>query len=103
VSAIIRDKNLVVCSVLSGNRNFEGRIQQDVRANTSHRRRSWSPTRSPAGSQRTSRRAARRGSGRKPVFLKDIWPTELEIQETMQRAVSAEMFKRSYSDVFTGR
>jgi aconitate hydratase A / 2-methylisocitrate dehydratase len=36
------------------------------------------------------------------VFLKDIWPTELEIQETMQRAVSAEMFKRSYSDVFTG-
>jgi aconitate hydratase len=38
----------------------------------------------------------------KPVFLKEIWPTELEIQETMQRAVSAEMFKRSYSDVFTG-
>ncbi len=38
----------------------------------------------------------------KPVFLKDLWPTEQEIQETMQRAVNAEMFKRSYKDVFKG-
>ena len=38
----------------------------------------------------------------KPVYLKDLWPTEAEIQETMQRAVTAEMFKRSYNDVFTG-
>ncbi len=103
VAAVIREKNLVVCSVLSGNRNFEGRIQQDVRANylaspplvVAYAIAGWITrdlTTEPLGEDQFG----------KPVFLKDIWPSELEIQETMQRAVSAEMFKRSYSDVFTG-
>jgi len=103
VAAVIRERNLVVCSVLSGNRNFEGRIQQDVRANylaspplvVAYALAGWITkdlTTEPLGEDQFG----------KPVFLKDIWPTELEIQETMQRAVSAEMFKRSYSDVFTG-
>jgi aconitate hydratase len=103
VSAVVREKNLVVCSVLSGNRNFEGRIQQEVRANylaspplvVAYALAGWITkdlTTEPLGDDRFG----------KPVYLKDIWPTEQEIQETMQRAVSAEMFKRSYSDVFKG-
>ena len=103
VSAVVREKNLVVCSVLSGNRNFEGRIQQEVRANylaspplvVAYAIAGWITkdlTTEPLGDDRFG----------KPVYLKDIWPTEQEIQETMQRAVNAEMFKRSYRDVFTG-
>src|SRR5882672_1569085 len=103
VSSVIREKSLVVCSVLSGNRNFEGRIQQDVRANylaspplvVAYALAGWITrdlTTEPLGDDRFG----------KPVYLKDIWPGEQEIQETMQRAVNAEMFKRSYRDVFTG-
>jgi aconitate hydratase len=103
VAAVIREKNLVVCSVLSGNRNFEGRIQQDVRANYLA-----SPplvvayalagtitkdlTTEPLGNDQAGQ----------PVFLKDIWPSEQELQETMLRAVTADMFKRSYADVYKG-
>jgi aconitate hydratase len=103
VSAVIREKNLVVCSVLSGNRNFEGRIQQDVRANylaspplvVAYALAGWITkdlTTEPLGEDRTGR----------PVYLKDIWPTEQELQETMLRSVTAEMFKQSYADVFAG-
>jgi aconitate hydratase len=103
VSAVVRAKNLVVCSVLSGNRNFEGRIQQEVRANylaspplvVAYAIAGWVTkdlTTEPLGEDRAGR----------PVFLKDIWPTEQELQETMLRAVSAEMFRRSYADVFAG-
>ena len=103
VSAVVREKNLVVCSVLSGNRNFEGRIQQDVRGNylaspplvVAYAIAGWITrdlTTEPLGEDQLG----------KPVYLKDIWPTEQEIQETMQRAVTADMFKRSYSDVFKG-
>ncbi len=103
VAAVIREKSLVVCSVLSGNRNFEGRIQQDVRANylaspplvVAYALAGWITkdlTTEPLGEDRFG----------KPVYLKDLWPTEQEIQETMQRAVNAEMFKRSYSNVFKG-
>jgi len=103
VSAVIREKNLVVCAVLSGNRNFEGRIQQDVRANylaspplvVAYALAGWITkdlTTEPLGEDAFG----------KPVYLKDIWPTEQEIQATMQRAVTAEMFKRCYSDVFKG-
>ncbi|HEY3161536.1 MAG TPA: aconitate hydratase AcnA [Vicinamibacterales bacterium] len=103
VSSVIRDKSLVVCSVLSGNRNFEGRIQQEVRANylaspplvVAYSLAGWITrdlTTEPLGDDRFG----------KPVYLKDIWPTEEEIQETMQRAVNKEMFKRSYADVFKG-
>jgi aconitate hydratase len=103
VSAVIRERNLVVCSVLSGNRNFEGRIQQEVRANylaspplvVAYSIAGWVTmdlTTEPLGEDRAGN----------PVFLKDIWPTEHEIQETMLRAVKVEMFRKSYADVFSG-
>ena len=86
----IREKNLVVCSVLSGNRNFEGRIQQDVRANylaspplvVAYALAGWITkdlTTEPLGEDQLGN----------PVYLKDIWPTEQELQETMLRAVTA--------------
>jgi aconitate hydratase len=103
VSAVVREKNLVVCSVLSGNRNFEGRIQQDVRANylaspplvVAYALAGWITkdlTSEPLGTDQAG----------KAVYLKDLWPTEQELQETMLRAVTAEMFRRSYADVFAG-
>jgi aconitate hydratase len=103
ISAAVREKGLVVCSVLSGNRNFEGRIQQDVRANylaspplvVAYALAGWITTditAEPLGQDATG----------KPVYLKDIWPTEQEVQETMLKAVTAEMFRRSYADVFSG-
>jgi len=103
ISSVVREKNLVVCSVLSGNRNFEGRIQQDVRANylaspplvVAYALAGWITkdlTSEPLGED----------SAGTPVYLKDIWPTEKELQETMLRAVTAEMFRRSYADVFSG-
>ena len=103
VSSGIRDNNLVVCSVLSGNRNFEGRIQQEVRANylaspplvvayAIAGKMTVDLTTEPLGTDET-------GSA---VYLKDIWPTEQELQETMLRAVNAEMYKKSYADVFAG-
>jgi aconitate hydratase len=103
VSAEIRDHGLVVASVLSGNRNFEGRIQQEVRANYLA-----SPplvvayalagsmnidlTTEPLGSDRTGR----------PVFLKDIWPSEQEIQQAMLSSVTADAFRQQYASVFEG-
>jgi aconitate hydratase len=103
VSAVIRDNNLVVCSVLSGNRNFEGRIQQEVRANY---------LASPplvvayalAGKMTTDITTEPLGTDQagNPVYLKDIWPTEQELQATMLRAVNADMYKKSYADVFAG-
>ena len=89
VSKIVKDKNLVVASVLSGNRNFEGRIQPQVRANY---------LASPplvvayalAGRMQVDlTTASRSGTDRdgKPVYLKDIWPTEREIQATMLSSV----------------
>ena len=103
IAATVREKNLVVCSVLSGNRNFEGRIQQDVRANylaspplvVAYALAGWITTditTEPLGNDPAGR----------PVYLKDIWPTEHELQETMLKAVTADMFRRSYGDVFSG-
>ena len=103
ISAAVREQGLVVCSVLSGNRNFEGRIQQDVRANylaspplvVAYALAGWITTditTEPLGHDR----------GGKPVYLKDVWPTEQEVQETMLKAVTADMFRRSYADVFRG-
>ena len=103
VSAVIRGKNLVVCSVLSGNRNFEGRIQQEVRANylaspplvVAYALAGWMTkdlTTEPLGEDRAGN----------PVYLKDIWPSEQELQETMLGAVNADMFKKSYADLFAG-
>ena len=103
VTAAVREGNLVVCSVLSGNRNFEGRIQQDVRANylaspplvVAYALAGWITT------DLTTEPLGNDPSGR-PVYLKDIWPTEQELQETMLRAVTADMYRRSYADVFGG-
>jgi aconitate hydratase len=103
IASVVREKNLVVCSVLSGNRNFEGRIQQDVRANylaspplvVAYALAGWITkdlTTEPLGEDRAGN----------PVFLKDIWPTEQELQATMLRAVTSDMFRSSYSDVFKG-
>jgi aconitate hydratase len=102
IAAAVREKNLVVCSVLSGNRNFEGRIQQDVRANylaspplvVAYALAGWITT------DITTEPLGHDPSGR-PVYLRDIWPTEHELQETMLK-VNADMFRRSYSDVFRG-
>jgi aconitate hydratase len=103
ISATIREKHLVVCSVLSGNRNFEGRIQQEVRANylaspplvVAYALAGWITT------DITTEPLGHDQSG-KPVYLKDVWPTEQEIQDTMLRAITADMFRRSYGDVFRG-
>jgi aconitate hydratase len=103
ISAEVRERQLVVCSVLSGNRNFEGRIQQDVRANY---------LASPplvvayalAGSLNVDLATEPIGTGKSgtPVYLKDLWPTQQEIQTTMLSALSAEMFRQQYASVFTG-
>jgi aconitate hydratase len=103
VSAIVKDRNLVVASVLSGNRNFEGRIQSQVRANY---------LASPplvvayalAGTMKmdlTSEPLGEDESGA-PVYLKDIWPGEREVQEAMLRSVQSDMFKEKYAHVFDG-
>ncbi len=103
VSSIVKDKNLVVASVLSGNRNFEGRIQSQVRANylaspplvvayALAGRMQIDLTTEPIGT----------GANGEPVTLRDIWPSEREIQETMLKAVRQEMFRRKYAEVFEG-
>src|SRR5688572_9025096 len=103
VSAIVAEKNLVVCSVLSGNRNFEGRIQQQVRANylaspplvvayALAGRMTIDLTTEPIGKDRDG----------KPVYLRDIWPSEREIQTAMLGAVKSEMFRARYANVFEG-
>src|SRR5262249_23152970 len=96
-------KNLVVASVLSGNRNFEGRIQQQVRANYLA-----SPPLVVAyalvGRMTVDLMSEPLGFGRTgaPVFLRDIWPSDREIQDTMLRAVTGGMFREQYADVFSG-
>ncbi len=103
VAAQVRERNLVVASVLSGNRNFEGRIQPLVRANylaspplvVAYALAGWMTvdlTQEPLGRDRAGR----------DVYLRDIWPTEREIQETMLRSVTTDMFRRVYAEVFRG-
>jgi aconitate hydratase len=99
----VRERGLVVASVLSGNRNFEGRIQQDVRANY---------LASPplvvayalAGSMNidVTKDSLGTGTDGKPVYLRDLWPTEREVQQSVLAAVSSEMFREQYSSVFEG-
>jgi aconitate hydratase len=103
IAADVREHGLVVASVLSGNRNFEGRIQQDVRANY---------LASPplvvayalAGSMNVDLTTQPLGTDQQgtPVFLKDIWPTSQEVQQAMLHSVTAESFKRQYARVFDG-
>ncbi len=103
VSKAIDEKELVVASVLSGNRNFEGRINSEVRANYL-----MSPPLvvafALAGRIDIDLRKDPIGKGRdgQPVYMADIWPTQREIEETMQQSITSEMFTKSYADVFQG-
>jgi aconitate hydratase len=103
ISKAINDNDLVAVSVLSGNRNFEGRVNPDVRANY---------LASPplvvayalAGSMLVDlvNDPLGTGSDGKPVYLKDIWPSSVEVQEFIDRTITSELFKTRYADVFTG-
>jgi aconitate hydratase len=103
ISEAVNDNDLAVAAVLSGNRNFEGRINPDVKLNYLA-----SPplvvayalagtmdidmVREPLGSDAEG----------KPVYLADIWPSPEEVADVVQNAVAQEMFTRDYADVFTG-
>jgi len=103
VSQAIDDKDLVVASVLSGNRNFEGRINSEVRANYL-----MSPPLvvafALAGRIDIDLRKDPIGKGRdgQPVYLSDLWPTQREVEEAIEQSVTAEMFSKSYAEVFQG-
>jgi aconitate hydratase len=102
IAKTITDNDLVVSAVLSGNRNFEGRVHPQVKAN-------WLA--SPplvvafalAGTARKNLATEPLGDGKdgKPVYLKDIWPTAKEIADEVAK-VDGAMFRREYADVFTG-
>ena len=103
ISNTIHENGLAVASVLSGNRNFEGRVNNDVRANY---------LASPplvvayalAGSITIDLTTEPLGTGKdgKPVYLKDIWPSSKEIAKLVRKAVKKSMFKERYGDVFKG-
>jgi aconitate hydratase len=103
ISAAVNEGDLVACSVLSGNRNFEGRVNPDVRANY---------LASPplvvayalAGSMRIDLATQPLGKDKKgnDVFLKDIWPTSKDIADLQRKSVTSEMFAKRYGDVFKG-
>ena len=103
VSAAIEEGDLVVASVLSGNRNFEGRVHPEVRMNY---------LASPplvvayALAGRTDIDIVNEPIGDdlegKPVYLRDLWPSQKEIHDTIASAVDSEMFRSSYGEVFTG-
>jgi aconitate hydratase len=103
VSQAIDEKELVVASVLSGNRNFEGRINSEVRANYL-----MSPPLvvafALAGRIDIDLRKDPIGNGKdgQPVYMSDIWPSQREIEETMQQSITSEMFSKSYAEVFQG-
>jgi aconitate hydratase len=103
ISKAIADKDLVVCSVLSGNRNFEGRVSPDCRANYLA-----SPPLVVAyalmGTVRTDMNCDPIGTARNgtPVYLKDIWPTNAEVRALIDAHVNSDMFRRRYADVYRG-
>ncbi|MFT2015620.1 aconitate hydratase AcnA [Streptomyces sp. 796.1] len=103
VSKAVNENDLAVTSVLSGNRNFEGRINPDVKMNY---------LASPplvvayalAGSMKVDITTEALGTDTegKPVYLADIWPTEAEVNDVVASAIGEDMFSKSYSDVFAG-
>jgi aconitate hydratase len=103
VSEAIDEKELVVASVLSGNRNFEGRINSEVRANYL-----MSPPLvvafALAGRIDIDLRKDAIGKDRegKAVYLADLWPSQREIEEAMQQSITSDMFTKSYAQVFDG-
>ena len=103
ISAAVEDNGLVVCAVLSGNRNFEARINPDVRANylaspplcvayALSGRMDIDILTEPLGE----------GSDGEPVYLRDLWPGSEEIKRTVESAIRSDMFTKSYADVFSG-
>ena len=103
ISAAIRDGDLIVSAALSGNRNFEGRVHAEVRMNF---------LASPplvvayaiAGRSDVDFHAEPLGEddAGAPVYLRDIWPSSHEIQQTIASSISSEMFRKSYAGVFEG-
>ncbi|MFJ8751662.1 aconitate hydratase AcnA [Streptomyces sp. NPDC102441] len=103
VSKAVNDHDLAVTSVLSGNRNFEGRINPDVKMNY---------LASPplvvayaiAGSMKVdiTKDALGVDQDGKPVFLQDIWPSEAEVNDVVANSIGEDMFNKSYQDVFAG-
>ncbi|WP_324289515.1 MULTISPECIES: aconitate hydratase AcnA [unclassified Streptomyces] len=103
ISKAINEADLAVTSVLSGNRNFEGRINPDVKMNY---------LASPplvvayaiAGSMKVdiTQDALGTDTDGKPVFLADIWPSEAEVNDVVANAIGEDMFNKSYQDVFAG-
>jgi aconitate hydratase len=103
ISAAVQANDLAVVSVLSGNRNFEGRINPDVKMNY---------LASPplvvayaiAGTMDIdlARDPLGHDNDGQPVYLKDIWPTPAEVQTTINSSINAEMFAKDYADVFAG-
>jgi len=103
IAAGIQEGDLVACAVLSGNRNFEGRIHPQVRANylaspplvvayALAGRMDMDITREPLGNDQKGN----------PVYLKDIWPTPEEVRNEIGKSVRSEMFKKEYGEVFEG-
>ncbi len=103
ISAAIAEKDLAVCAVLSGNRNFEGRINQDVKANylaspplvvayALAGRMDVDLVNEPLG----------QGSDGEQVYLRDVWPDAEEIKDVVAASVASEMFTRNYAEVFSG-
>ena len=103
IGKAIKDNNLVAVSVLSGNRNFEGRINALCRANylaspplvvayALAGRMDIDIVNDSLGTDKSG----------KPVYLRDIWPTPQEVETTMRDSVTTEMFRKEYADVFTG-
>ncbi|MCL2724343.1 MAG: aconitate hydratase AcnA [Polyangiaceae bacterium] len=103
ISKAVDERDLFVVSVLSGNRNFEGRVHAEVRGNylaspplvvayAIAGRADLDLTTEPLGT----------GKDGKPVFLKDIWPTQKEVADAVEKAVAPEMFKKVYADVYAG-
>ena len=103
ISKSINDNSVVAAAVLSGNRNFEGRVSPDVQANY---------LASPplvvayalAGNVNINLATEPLGTGKdgKPVYLKDIWPTSKEINAAIKKFVTSTIFKKKYADVFKG-
>ena len=103
VGAAIGESDLIACSVLSGNRNFEGRVHADVRMNflaspplvvayALAGRVDFDPYRDPLGA----------GSSGEPVYLRDIWPSSAEVHERVRATLDSGMFRASYANLFAG-
>jgi aconitate hydratase len=103
ISAAVKAGDIVGCAVLSGNRNFEGRVHPEVKMNF---------LASPplvvayalAGSLNVDlgNEPLGTGSDGKPVYLKDIWPSDREVHDTIRKSVDSAMFRKSYASVFAG-